>query len=107
MSDAISLIRFTVPSGLSWCRYDFNFSMKNACPVANVLGFCTLFAEVQLLKTLIHNDWQTVLEPIFESSEYARLHGFLKKSMPLKRSIPRCIISSRPSNGPRFMMLKW
>lgn len=40
------------------------------------------------MKTLIHNDWQTVLEPIFESSEYARLHGFLKEEYATKTIYP-------------------
>ncbi|MFD1392197.1 uracil-DNA glycosylase [Lacticaseibacillus jixianensis] len=30
------------------------------------------------MKTLIHNDWQTVLAPVFAGPEYARLHQFLK-----------------------------
>lgn len=30
------------------------------------------------MKTLIHNDWQQVLEPIFEGEQYAHLHMFLK-----------------------------
>ncbi|MCX2454726.1 uracil-DNA glycosylase [Lacticaseibacillus nasuensis] len=30
------------------------------------------------MKTLIHNDWQTVLAPVFAGPEYAQLHQFLK-----------------------------
>lgn len=30
------------------------------------------------MKTLIHNDWQTVLGPIFAGPTYAQLHDFLK-----------------------------
>lgn len=30
------------------------------------------------MKELIHNDWQQVLEPVFESPEYAKLHQFLR-----------------------------
>lgn len=40
------------------------------------------------MKTLIHNDWQTVLEPIFESPEYARLHEFLKEEYTTKTIYP-------------------
>lgn len=30
------------------------------------------------MKELIHNDWQQVLAPVFESENYAKLHNFLK-----------------------------
>lgn len=30
------------------------------------------------MKTLIHNDWQDVLAPVFASPKYAELHAFLK-----------------------------
>ncbi|WDF81949.1 uracil-DNA glycosylase [Lacticaseibacillus pabuli] len=30
------------------------------------------------MKTIIHDDWQQVLEPVFTSPEYAQLHMFLK-----------------------------
>ena len=30
------------------------------------------------MKTFIHNDWQEVLGPQFESAYYAHLHNFLK-----------------------------
>lgn len=33
-----------------------------------------------MTKILIHNDWQTVLAPIFEGNEYAQLHQFLKQA---------------------------
>ena len=31
-----------------------------------------------MMKTLIHNDWQQVLEPEFEKPYYQQLHNFLK-----------------------------
>ena len=34
--------------------------------------------EVTMMKTLIHNDWQQVLEPEFEKPYYQQLHNFLK-----------------------------
>ncbi|EPC84707.1 uracil-DNA glycosylase, partial [Lacticaseibacillus paracasei subsp. paracasei Lpp126] len=40
------------------------------------------------MKTLIHNDWQTVLEPVFESPEYAQLHAFLKEEYATKTIYP-------------------
>lgn len=30
------------------------------------------------MKTIIHNEWQEVLESEFESDYYAKLHAFLK-----------------------------
>ncbi|WP_390410069.1 uracil-DNA glycosylase [Lacticaseibacillus jixiensis] len=40
------------------------------------------------MKTIIHNDWQTVLEPVFESPEYARLHQFLKQEYASRTIYP-------------------
>ncbi len=31
------------------------------------------------MKTIIHNDWQTVLAPEFEKPYYGQLHAFLKE----------------------------
>ncbi len=31
------------------------------------------------MKELIGNDWDQVLNPVFESSEYEKLHSFFKK----------------------------
>ena len=35
-------------------------------------------ARCNILKELIHNDWQEVLAPVFASPTYAKLHEFLK-----------------------------
>ncbi|MCI1985201.1 MAG: uracil-DNA glycosylase [Lactobacillus sp.] len=40
------------------------------------------------MKTIIHNDWQTVLEPIFASPEYAQLHQFLKQEYQTQTIYP-------------------
>lgn len=40
------------------------------------------------MKTLIHNDWQTVLAPVFAGPEYARLHQFLKHEYQTKTIYP-------------------
>lgn len=37
-----------------------------------------LISEVLIVKTIIHNDWQKVLEPEFAQAYYAQLHQFLK-----------------------------
>ncbi|MHA3065706.1 uracil-DNA glycosylase [Lacticaseibacillus saniviri] len=40
------------------------------------------------MKTLIHNDWQQVLEPVFESPAYAQLHEFLKQEYTTQTIYP-------------------
>lgn len=40
------------------------------------------------MKTLIHNDWQTVLAPVFEGPTYARLHQFLKQEYQTQTIYP-------------------
>ncbi|MFD1484554.1 uracil-DNA glycosylase [Lacticaseibacillus baoqingensis] len=40
------------------------------------------------MKTIIHNDWQTVLEPVFTSPEYAQLHQFLKQEYQTQTIYP-------------------
>lgn len=40
------------------------------------------------MKTLIHNDWQTVLAPVFAGPEYARLHQFLKQEYQTQTVYP-------------------
>ncbi|QFQ92170.1 uracil-DNA glycosylase [Lacticaseibacillus manihotivorans] len=40
------------------------------------------------MKTIIHNDWQTVLEPVFVSPQYAQLHQFLKSEYATKTIYP-------------------
>lgn len=40
------------------------------------------------MKTLIHNDWQTVLAPVFAGPEYAALHQFLKQEYQTQTIYP-------------------
>ncbi len=40
------------------------------------------------MKELIGNDWDQVLNPVFESSEYEKLHSFLRKEYATKRIFP-------------------
>ena len=40
------------------------------------------------MKELIGNDWDQVLDPVFESSEYEKLHSFLRKEYASKRIFP-------------------
>mgnify|MGYP004472289315 CR=1 FL=1 len=40
------------------------------------------------MKTIIHNDWQTVLAPVFASPEYAQLHQFLKQEYATQTVYP-------------------
>jgi len=40
------------------------------------------------MKELIGNDWDQVLDPVFESSEYEKLHSFLRKEYATKRIFP-------------------
>ena len=40
------------------------------------------------MKELIHNDWQQVLEPVFESAEYAQLHQFLRQEYQTETIYP-------------------
>lgn len=40
------------------------------------------------MKELIHNDWQEILEPVFESKEYADLHQFLRSEYATKTVYP-------------------
>ncbi|WP_125704849.1 uracil-DNA glycosylase [Lacticaseibacillus daqingensis] len=40
------------------------------------------------MKTLIHNDWQTVLAPVFAGPEYGRLHAFLKQEYQTQTIYP-------------------
>lgn len=42
------------------------------------LSYGKINARCNILKELIHNDWQQVLAPVFESENYAKLHNFLK-----------------------------
>lgn len=40
------------------------------------------------MKTLIHNDWQQVLEPVFAGEQYAHLHAFLKNEYATQTIYP-------------------
>lgn len=44
--------------------------------------------EALSMKTIIHNDWQTVLEPEFEQAYYAQLHQFLKQEYATQTVYP-------------------
>lgn len=54
------------------------------------------------MKTLIHNDWQEILEPEFQKQYYLELHNFLKKNMQVKIFIQICFRFFKLLNGLHF-----
>ena len=59
-----------------------------------------------MMKTLIHNDWQQVLEPEFEKPYYQQLHNFLKNEYQHYQIHPDMYHIFRHLNGRHFQRLK-